>query len=137
MNGEVKTINPPYHPHPDLDLDYEAMAKLPESRQDTELWTLVRKVSPKTPQMEQVLKKAHLRSATRICPRHGVVDVLSRNYTPKRITGVESLSCGHTLLIFRLVGGLKSTASDPRLPKSYIHQGWLFSFKETIRPVAR
>ena len=130
--GKVVTIPfDPEAPHPDLIEDTAAMESLPESRKGEVLWTLKKKVSPQPPMMERVEKKARFRSPTRICPRHGVVQVLSRNYRPKAVTDVESLSCGHTLLIYRILGALKSTSCNTRLESSYLHRGWLFTYKET------
>jgi len=130
-----KVVNIPFNPeapHPDLIPDTEAMNNLPESRKGEQLWTLRKKVSAQLPAMELVQKKAYLRSDTRICPRHGEVRILGKHYRPKAITAVESLACGHTLLISRLVGGLRTSASDPRQPSSYLHRAWLFIFKDTL-----
>jgi len=119
-------------PHKDLRLDKEAMAKLPESKAGTPLWTKKKVVSPQPPQMELVEKKAHFCSSTRNCPVHGEVSVRGRHHAKRTTTSVESLSCGHTLLICRLVGGLKSLNVNRNHPSSYEHRGWLFTFKNTF-----
>jgi len=131
--GKVVTIPfDPEAPHPDLIEDTAAMESLPESRKGEVLWTLKKKVSPQPPQMELVEKKAHFCSSTRNCPVHGEVSVRGRHHAKRTTTSVESLSCGHTLLICRLVGGLKSLNVNRNHPSSYEHRGWLFTFKNTF-----
>jgi len=141
QHGELKVINPPYNlPHPKLELDYDAMASLPESREGTELWTMIKEVQPLPVSTEQVLGKAYFHNTHRSCPIHGTVNVISRIYRAKQVYSIETLACGHTLLVTRLRGSKKPdtigedgqrVVRTGRQEKDYLHRGWHFNFKQT------
>ena len=130
MHGELKIINPPYTPHPSLVQDFEAQAKLPESRAGTVLWALRKEEPVPAVSMESVLPKAHFHAVHRDCPIHGVAQVISRIWRPRDVYSVETLACGHMLLVSRVAGSKKDRNSQGRSPKDFHHRGWHFNFKQ-------
>ena len=131
-HGELKVIPfNPESPHPMLTPDEKAIALLIERGADNPVcWTLRQEAPVQNVAMEFVSKKAYFRTHTRTCPVHGEVTVVNRNYWPKSVYTLEGLSCGHLLTVSRLVGALKSIGADTRLYKSWIHRGWLYTFKQ-------
>lgn len=95
MHGDVKTI-PADSPHPDCELDEHG------------LWTF-KDIEPKyPPNGEIVTKLLKFHATTRECPFcSGEQVVLTRNFQPQHFTSVESLACGHAVLISRETKGSK------------------------------
>jgi len=83
--------------------------------------------------MDCVVPVIKLKSPIRECPVHGKVKVLDRFFDKGAFSGTEGLSCGHTLLVSRRAGRLKTIRkrfllSDPR---NWTFDGWALVFKET------
>jgi hypothetical protein len=121
-NGELEVI-PPNPDNPDL-------VKTENG------WSLVKKVSPPPTAMEFYSKVVKFHALTRVCPKHGWVSVVDRNFQPTRLLSVEGLSCGHTLLIIRLAGGLKEPCLNITKyvmdnPRNWKHAGWWLAFLNT------
>lgn len=78
----------------------------------------------------QVLK---LNSPSRVCPIHGWVYVKNRSLDTKSFTSVESLSCGHVLLVSRMTKGMKKKKNPLHAhkdPRNWIFSGWNLTFKQ-------
>lgn len=121
MNGTVKVI--PLNkecPHPDLEQEKNG------------LWTFKKLHAPDPATGESIAKIVKFHAMTRNCPYHGEVSVQTRNFQPERMQSTEGLSCGCTLLIGRLVKGLKKPYTDATEAKNWVHRGWSLKFLNTI-----
>jgi hypothetical protein len=95
-------------------------------------WTMRKIIRPLPPALDTVERVFKIHSPTRVCPIHGEVNVLDKTFNKSLFSGTEGLSCGHTLLVYRLTRGLKKVKiyfhNDPRNCK---FGGWALVFKQT------
>ena len=110
------TLTPP---KPYLELDEENWC-----------WTL-KGTAPVVHNDIQYHKRIRFHAFERECPVCGITTkVVTRNFQPAEMQSIEDLACGHHLLIYRTVKGLKKVGLDPAKAKNWIHGGWIFRFLE-------